>query len=90
MRDDHEGPVDRAKRDAERDRSKEEEAAKARKKSESDARLKDERGKEVFERLRAWQLKTIEELGSELLDRWKKMRRYSRCGVCGRQRRRFC
>jgi hypothetical protein len=46
--------MDWANREAERERSKKEEATKAREKSERDAGLKDERGIERFKELRAW------------------------------------
>ena len=46
--------MDWANREAERERSKKEEATKAREKSERDARLKDEGGIGLFEQLHAW------------------------------------
>jgi hypothetical protein len=54
MEDDHERTKDWAEREAEKDLGEAQEAAKAREKSERDARLKDERGFECFGELHAW------------------------------------
>ncbi len=52
MEHDDEGPMVRAKRDAESDRDKEEESTKALEKSKRDAHAKEEQGAKVFEDLR--------------------------------------